>query len=43
MKPGEVVLLREGESAFGFTVLDIGDEAMRLRYPEGDETTLPLA
>jgi hypothetical protein len=39
---GEVVLLGEGEGALGFTVLGIRDEAIRLRDPEGDETTLPL-
>jgi hypothetical protein len=39
---GEVVLLREDESALGFTVLGIRDEAIRLRDPEGNETTLDL-
>jgi hypothetical protein len=39
---GEVVLLREGESVLGFTVLGIRDEAIRLRDPEGNETTLDL-
>jgi hypothetical protein len=39
---GEVILLREGESTLGFTVLGIRDEAIRLRDPEGNETTLDL-
>lgn len=39
---GEVVVLGEGESAGGFTVLAVSDEAVRLRSPEGDEETLPL-
>jgi hypothetical protein len=39
---GEVVVLGEGESVGGFTVLDVGDEAVTLRSPEGDEETLPL-
>jgi hypothetical protein len=39
---GEVVVLGEGESAGGFTVLVVGDEAVTLRCPEGDEETLPL-
>ena len=39
---GEVVLLRTGETGAGFTVLGIGDEAIRLRDPEGNEITLEL-
>jgi len=39
---GEVVVLGEGESVGGFTVLVVGDEAVTLRCPEGDEETLPL-
>lgn len=39
---GEVLLLAEGESALGFTVLDIREEAVRLRDPEGNEETLEL-
>ena len=39
---GEVHLLAEGESALGFTVLDIREEAVRLRDPEGNEETLEL-
>jgi hypothetical protein len=39
---GEVILLRKGETGAGFTVLGIGDEAIRLRDPEGNETTLEL-
>lgn len=39
---GEVLLLGEGESAQGFTVLDIREEAVRLRDPEGNENTLEL-
>ena len=39
---GEVILLRTGETGAGFTVLGIGDEAIRLRDPEGNETTLEL-
>ena len=39
---GEVLLLAEGESALGFTVLDIREEAVRLRDPEGHEETLEL-
>ena len=39
---GEVVVLEEGESVGGFTVLGVGDEAVTLRSPEGDEETLPL-
>ncbi|MGD8897854.1 MAG: hypothetical protein PVJ73_17635 [Acidobacteriota bacterium] len=39
---GEVVLLRTGETGAGLTVLGIGDEAIRLRDPEGNETTLEL-
>lgn len=39
---GEVVVLGEGESVGGFTVLGVGDEAVTLRSPEGDEETLPL-
>lgn len=39
---GEVVVLGEGESVGGFTVLVVGDEAVTLRRPEGDEETLPL-
>lgn len=39
---GEVVLLRTGETRAGFTVLGIVDEAIRLRDPEGNETTLEL-
>jgi len=39
---GEVVLLEEGESAGGFTVLGIGNEAVRLRSPGGEEEALPL-
>jgi len=39
---GEVLLLAEGESALGFTVLDIREEAVRLRDPEGSEETLEL-
>lgn len=39
---GEVVVLGEGESVGGFTVLVVGDDAVTLRSPEGDEETLPL-
>jgi hypothetical protein len=39
---GEVILLRTGETGAGFTVLGIGDEAIQLRDPEGNETTLEL-
>ncbi len=39
---GEVVVLGEGDSSGGFTVLVVGDEAVSLRGPEGEEETLPL-
>jgi hypothetical protein len=39
---GEVLLLGEGGSARGFTVLGISEEAVRLRGPEGEEETLLL-
>jgi hypothetical protein len=39
---GEVVVLGPGESAAGFTVLGISDEAVRLRSAERGEETLPL-
>ena len=39
---GEVVVLGEGESSGGFTVLGVGDERVRLRSPGGDEETLRL-
>jgi hypothetical protein len=39
---GEVLLLGEGASARGFTVLGITEETVHLRGPEGEEETLPL-
>jgi hypothetical protein len=39
---GEVVILGEGDSSSGFTVLVVGDEAVGLRGPEGEEETLRL-
>jgi hypothetical protein len=39
---GEVLLLGEGASARGFTVLGISEEAVHLRGPEGEEETLRL-
>jgi hypothetical protein len=39
---GEVLLLGEEGSAGGFTVLEIGEETVRLRGPEGEEETLRL-
>ncbi len=39
---GEVVVLGEGDSMAGFTVLVVGDEEVTLRTPEGDEETLPM-
>lgn len=39
---GEVVVLGEGDSSGGFTVVVVGDEAVTLRDPEGDEEILPL-
>jgi hypothetical protein len=39
---GEVLLLGEGESGAGFTVLAIRGETVRLRDPDGEETTLEL-
>lgn len=39
---GEVIVLGEGDSSSGFTVLVVGDEAVGLRGPEGEEETLPL-
>jgi hypothetical protein len=39
---GEVLLLAEGRSAAGFTLLDVNDDGVRLRDSEGEETTLAL-
>ena len=39
---GEVVVLGEGDSSGGFTVLAVADEAVSLRGPEGEEETLLL-
>ena len=39
---GEVLLLAAGESALGFTVLDIREETVRLRDPDGDVEALEL-
>jgi len=39
---GEVVLLAEGGSAAGFTVVELGDEAVVLQTPQGEEQTLLL-
>ncbi len=39
---GEVLLLGEGGSAGGFTVLGVSEETVRLRGPEGEEETLRL-
>ena len=39
---GQVVLAGEGESLRGFTVLAISEEAVRLREPGGEESSLPL-
>jgi hypothetical protein len=39
---GEVLLLGEGGSARGFTVLGISEEAVHLRGPEGEDETLRL-
>ncbi len=39
---GEVLLLAAGESALGFTVLDIHEETVRLRDPDGDVEALEL-
>jgi hypothetical protein len=39
---GEVLLLGEGETGAGFTVLAIRGETVRLRDPDGEETTLEL-
>jgi hypothetical protein len=39
---GEVLLLREGETRAGFTVLGIRGETVRLRDPDGEERTLEL-
>jgi hypothetical protein len=39
---GEVILLGAGESGSGFTVLGIGEEAVHLRGPDGEETLLEL-
>ncbi len=39
---GEVVLLSENESAAGFTVLAVTEEAVRLRGPDGDDIWLAL-
>jgi hypothetical protein len=39
---GQVLLLGEGGSAGGFTVLGVSEESVRLRGPEGEEETLRL-
>ena len=39
---GQVMLMGEGESAGGFTVLAVSEEAVRLREPGGEESSLPL-
>jgi hypothetical protein len=39
---GEVVLLRRGETAEGWTLLSLGDDGVRLRGPDGHEEQLPL-
>jgi hypothetical protein len=39
---GEVVLLSKGDSAGGFMVLDVSDEAVILRTADGDRVTLQL-
>jgi hypothetical protein len=39
---GEVVLLAEGDSAAGFTVVGLGEEVVVVRTPEGEDLTLLL-
>jgi hypothetical protein len=39
---GQVVVVGEGESAGGFTVLGVSEEAVRLREPGGEEISLLL-
>lgn len=39
---GEVMLLDEGQSVRGFTVVDIEDETLRLRDPDGNVESLRL-
>jgi hypothetical protein len=39
---GEVVLLAEGASAAGFTVVGLGEEVVVVRTPEGEDLTLLL-
>jgi len=39
---GEVVLLSKGDSAGGFTVLDVSEEAVTLRTADGDRQILRL-
>ncbi len=39
---GEVVLAGPGESVSGVTVVEIGDESVRIRSEDGDESTLVL-
>ena len=39
---GEVILLAEGQSAAGFTITAITEEEVRLRGPEGEDSTLRL-
>jgi hypothetical protein len=39
---GEVVLLAEGDSAAGFTVVELSEEAVVLRTPDGERLTLLL-
>jgi hypothetical protein len=39
---GEVVLLRPGEAAEGWTLVALGETEARLRGPDGHEETVPL-
>jgi hypothetical protein len=39
---GEVVLLAEGDSTAGFTVVELSEEAVVLRTPDGERQTLLL-
>jgi hypothetical protein len=39
---GDVVLAGPGETVGGATVVEVGEEAVRIRRPDGSETRLPL-
>jgi hypothetical protein len=39
---GDVVLAGPGDAAFGLTVLEVGEEAVRVRRPDGSEERVAL-